>query len=251
MSSRPERFHELHRSGTFVMPNPWDVGSARFLEAMGFPALATTSSGHAATLGREDQHVTLNEAIDHVGEICAAVDVPVNVDLEWGFASAPEGLAAVIDRIAEAGAAGFSLEDFDPVAGAIVPTDVAATRVAAGAEAANRHGLVLTARAENHLYGVTDLDDTIDRLERFVAAGAHVVYAPGVTQPDDVARTVTIGAPVNVLAFPGAPTVPELSALGVRRISTGGALARVAYTAARRAADELLAEGTYGYLQKM
>jgi 2-methylisocitrate lyase-like PEP mutase family enzyme len=246
-----DRFHELHRHGTFVMANPWDVGADKMLESIGFPALATTSSGHAATLGRPDQEVTLDELIDHVAAICAAVDVPVNVDMEWGFADDPDGLAEVIDRIAATGAAGFSLEDFDPQAGLIVPTEEAAIRVRAGAEAADRHGLVLTARAENHLYGSADLDDTIDRLERFVAAGAHVVYAPGLIDRGDIARVVTIGAPVNVLAFPGAPTIGELTELGVRRISTGGALARVAQKAAEVAARELFDDGTFGFLGRL
>lgn len=251
MSAVADRFRELHQSGIFVMPNPWDVGSALDFEAMGFPALATTSSGHAATLGKQDQEVVLDELVDHVASITAAVRVPLNVDAEFGFADTPDGLAAVVDRLADAGAAGFSLEDFDPAAGAVVPTEQAVERVAAGAEAAARHGLVLTARAENHIYGVGDIDDTIDRLTRYRAAGAECVYAPLLTVVVDIERVVAIGAPVNVLARPGAPTVAELGELGVRRVSTGGALANVAARAARDAAEELLGPGTYGYFDRM
>lgn len=232
------------------MPNPWDVGSAKLLESIGFEALATTSSGHAATLGRLDQHVVLDELVEHVAALCAAVEVPVNVDLEWGFSAEPDGIGAVVDRIAGVGAAGFSLEDFDPAAGSVTPTARAVERVAAGAAAAERHGLVLTARAENHLYGADDLDDTVDRLERYAGAGAHALYAPGVVAAADIARLVAIGAPVNVLALPGAPTVPRMAELGVRRVSTGGALAWTAYGALAEAARELLGAGTTSYFAR-
>ncbi len=251
MTTPTERFRELHRSGLFVMPNPWDVGSAKLFERLGFPALATTSSGHAATLGKQDQEVTFGELVDHVAAITAAVDVPLNVDMEWGFADDPDDLADNVERLADAGAAGFSLEDYDPVAGAVVPTDQAVERIAAGAEAASQRGLVLTARAENHLYGAGDLDDTVDRLSRYLAAGAECLYAPGPTATGEIEAVVAIGAPVNVLARPGAPSVGELERLGVRRVSTGGALSSVAFAAARDAARELLDPGTYGYFARM
>ncbi len=245
------RFHDLHASGFFLIPNPWDVGSARLLESLGFPALATTSSGFAATLGRNDQAVSEDELVDHVAAICTAVDIPVNVDFEWGYAAEPEGLGPIIARLAEAGAAGFSLEDFDPSVGAVVSIDQAAERVEAGAAAATETGMVFTARAENHLYGHDDLDDTIARLERYGAAGADALYAPGAGSADAIARIVAIGRPVNVLALPGVPSVAELADLGVRRVSTGGALASVAYGALVTAARELLDDGSAAYLGRM
>ncbi len=251
MSAATDHFRDLHRSGIFVMPNPWDVGSAKLFERLGFAALATTSSGHAATLGKRDQEVSFDELVDLVAAITAAVDLPLNVDMEWGFADDPDDLVDNIDRLAAAGAAGFSLEDFDPTERVVVSTGRAVERVAAGAEAAVRHGLVLTARAENHLYGAGDIDDTVDRLTRYLAAGAECLYAPGPTAPAEIERVVAIGAPVNVLARPGAPSVGELERMGVRRVSTGGALSTVAYAAARKAAGELLGPGTYGYFDRM
>ena len=235
------RFRDLHRDGTFVMPNPWDIGSAQLLAGLGFPALATTSGGHAATLGRKDQQVTRDELVAHAGALSAAVDVPLNVDAERCFADSPAGVAETVGLVAETRAAGLSIEDYDPATRAIDPVDVAAARVAAAAEVARDAGLVLTARAENQLYGAGDLDDTIARLRAYRDAGAEVVYAPGLTSLDDIARLVeAVVVPVNVLALPAAPSIPELASAGVRRISTGGALARVAYVAAREAARELL-----------
>lgn len=242
------RFHDLHRSGCFIIPNPWDIGSARMLEALGFDALATTSSGFAASLGRRDQHTTLDELATHVAAICAAVDIPVSVDAEWCFADEPEGVAATVDRLASAGAAGLSIEDHDPAAGVVVARDVAATRVEAAAAAAHHHGMVLTARAENHLYRAGDLDDTIDRLIVYRDAGADVLYAPGLTAIDDIRRvTDAVAAPVNVLALPSAPAVPELAEAGVRRVSIGGSLAAAAYGALVNGAQELLTHGTSTY----
>ena len=235
------RFRDLHRDGTFVMPNPWDIGSAQLLAGLGFPALATTSGGHAATLGRKDQQVTRDELVAHAAALSAAVDVPLNVDAERCFADSPAGVAETVGLVAETRAAGLSIEDYDPATRAIDPVDVAAARVAAAAEVARDAGLVLTARAENQLYGAGDLDDTIARLRAYRDAGAEVVYAPGLTSLDDIARLVeAVVVPVNVLALPAAPSIPELASAGVRRISTGGALARVAYVAAREAARELL-----------
>ncbi|MGH9214160.1 MAG: isocitrate lyase/PEP mutase family protein [Acidimicrobiales bacterium] len=247
-SDRRHRFHEMHAEGLFVIPNPWDVGSARLLVSLGFPALATTSSGHAATLGKRDQHATLDELVEHCTLITAAVDVPLNVDSEYCFADDLAGISRTVDRIAGSGAAGLSIEDFDPAARRIDPVDKSTERVAAAAEAARRHGLVLTARAENHVYGVDDLDDTVARLSSYREAGADVVYAPGLVDLDDIARVVGVGAPVNVLARANGPSVAELAAVGVRRVSTGGGLARAAYSALLVAGRELADAGTSTYL---
>lgn len=248
-SAKRERFRDLHESGTFVIPNPWDVGSARVLEALGFAALATTSSGFAASVGLADQHVTLDQLVPHVAAICAAVDIPLNVDAERCYADDIAGIAATVDRLAEAGAAGISIEDFNPATGAVDPIDLATARVAAAAEACGRHGITLTGRCENLLYGVADLDDTIERLRAYRAAGAHVAYAPGLVTLDDVARVVSaVPGPHNVLALRQGPSVPELSSVGVRRVSTGGSLAWAAYGALAAAANELLEQGTSSYL---
>jgi 2-methylisocitrate lyase-like PEP mutase family enzyme len=180
-----------------------------------------------------------------VAAVTAAVGIPLNVDAERCFADSPDGIAETVALLAEAGAAGISIEDYDPVAGDVETPAIGAERVAAAAEACRRYGIVLTARAENHLYGHDDLDDTIERLRAYQRAGADVVYAPGLHVPADIARLVReVPAPVNVLAVPGAPTVAELADLGVRRVSTGGALAWAAYGALRDAARELLEAGT-------
>jgi 2-methylisocitrate lyase-like PEP mutase family enzyme len=236
-----DRFRELHAAGTFVMPNPWDVGSAHQLAKLGFPALATTSSGHAESLGRRDQQVTRDELLAHAAALAVAVDVPLNVDAERCFADTPAGVAETVELLAATGAAGLSIEDYDPAARAVEALDVAAERVAAAAGPAHAHGLTLTARAENLLYGAGDLDDTIARLQAYRQAGADVLYAPGLVEPADIARVVAeAGGPVNVLLLPTGPPVAELAGLGVRRISTGGALAHLAYRTMREAARDLL-----------
>jgi 2-methylisocitrate lyase-like PEP mutase family enzyme len=245
MSGLRERFRELHETGTFIMPNPWDAGSARLLASLGFVALATTSSGFAATLGKQDQHVTRDELVAHVAALTAAAGIPLNVDAERCFAETAAGIRETVDLLAAAGAAGLSIEDYDPATGRLETRTAGAERVAAAAGACARHGIVLTARAENHLYGHDDLDDTIARLQAYREAGADVVYAPGLRAAADIARVVAeVPAPVNVLAVGGAPAVPELAGLGVRRVSTGGALAWAAYGAMRDAAQELLTAGT-------
>jgi 2-methylisocitrate lyase-like PEP mutase family enzyme len=244
-------FRRLHERGTFVLPNPWDVGSARLLQALGFHALATTSSGFAASLGRLDQHVTRDELVTHVAALTSAVDVPVNVDAERCYADDPGGVAATVELLAAAGASGVSIEDYDPRAGRIDDVGTAIERVAEAAAGCDRYGLVLTARCENHLYGVDDLDDTIARLRAYREAGAGAVYAPGLTTVDEAARVVAaVDAPVNVLAVRGGPAVPQLAAVGVRRVSTGGSLARAAYGALVDAARELLSGGTSSYLAR-
>lgn len=241
--ARRQRFHELHRHGFFLIPNPWDVGSAKLLASAGFPALATTSSGFAASLGRADGSVSLAELVDHVGALAAAVDVPVNVDAEHCY----DDPVATVAALAGAGAAGVSIEDYDRAGPGIDPLAIAVERVGRAAEEAHRHDVLLTARAENHLHGIDDLDDTVARLTAYRDAGADVLYAPGLRSLDDIARVVAVGLPVNVLAMAGGPTMPELAAVGVRRVSTGGAFARVAYGALLRAADELRDRGTTGY----
>jgi 2-methylisocitrate lyase-like PEP mutase family enzyme len=252
---KAERFLALHHGDRpLLLPNAWDAGTARLFESMGFEAVATTSSGFASTLGRLDGSVTRDEAIAHSAAMVAATDLPVSADLEKGYADDPEGVAATVTAARDAGLAGCSIEDFtgdrdDP----IYDLEAAVDRVAAAVEEANRGAvpLVLTARAENYLHGRPDLDDTIVRLQRFEAAGAHVVYAPGVTAADELRRLVgSVGVPVNVLTYPGVPPVAELAAMGVRRISVGGALAYTALAAVVDAATELRDQGTYGFLTR-
>jgi 2-methylisocitrate lyase-like PEP mutase family enzyme len=250
IADRRERFRQLHaQEGIFVMPNPWDEGSARLLAASGFAALATTSAGFAWTLGRNDQHVTRDELVAHVERMAAATDLPLSVDSERCFADDLAGVAETVRLLAEAGAAGCSIEDYDPATGRIDALGRAAERVGAAAEAAHAGApMVLTARAENHLYGAGDLDDTIARLVAYRAAGADCLYAPGLTDPADIAAVVAaVAAPVNVLALPAAPSVAELGALGVRRVSTGSLLASAAYGALIAGARELQSAGTSAY----
>lgn len=260
MDERRATFRELHHRAAgvasaaegraaFLLPNAWDVGSARILAAMGFAAIATTSSGHAASLGRKDQHVTRDELVAHVAALSAAVPLPINVDAERCFAATPEGIAETVDLLADVGAAGISIEDYDPATGTIEPVGVATERVAAAAQACARHGIVLTGRAENLLHGSTDIDDTITRLIAYRDAGAEVLYAPGLRDVATITRVVeAVAVPVNVLAVRAGPTVGELEAAGVRRISTGGSLAFAAYGALARAAEELQQAGTLGFL---
>jgi 2-methylisocitrate lyase-like PEP mutase family enzyme len=251
VGDRRARFRALHaREQLFVMPNPWDVGSARLLASRGFEALATTSSGFAWSLGKLDQTVSRDELVAHVAALAEATPLPLNVDSERCYPEEPGGVAETVSLLADAGAAGFSIEDYDPATDRIDDVRLAAERVATAAEAA--HGLsepmVLTARAENHIRGVDDLDDTIARLIAYRDAGADVVYAPGLSKVDQIAAAVeAVGIPLNVLALPNGPTVAELASVGVRRVSTGGALARSAYGALLAGAQELLADGTSGY----
>jgi len=246
------RFLALHvRGEPLLMPNAWDRGSARLLASLGFPALATTSSGFAATLGRLDGHVTRDEAIEHGGALVDAVDVLVSADLENGFCVDPADVAETVAAAIDVGLAGCSIEDYAGRADdTIYDRGLAIERIAAAAEAA--HGgpqrLVLTARAENHIHGRDDLDDTIARLQGYQAAGADVLFAPGVVAPDDLRRLIeAVDLPVNVLVGPRTPTVPELAELGVARISVGGSFAFAALGAVVEAGRELLERGTTGY----
>ncbi|MBC3191019.1 isocitrate lyase/phosphoenolpyruvate mutase family protein [Pseudonocardia sp. C8] len=246
MSKIAETFRALHVPGRpLLMPNPWDAGSARLLTSLGFGALATTSGGHAGTLGRLDGQVARDEALAHAAELVAAVDVPVSADLENGFGPDLDAVRRTVQGAAGVGLAGCSIEDFDPEAG-LYPIDVAAERVAAAVGEAD--GMVITARAENHLRGHPDLDDTIARLRAYADAGADVVYAPGLAELADIERVVgSVDRPVNVLVHAAAPTVAELASVGVARISVGSAFFHVAMGALARAGHELLEEGTYGY----
>ena len=232
-----------------MIPNPWDAGSARMLAALGFRALATTSSGFAFTLGRRDGNVSLDEVVGHVATLDAATELPVSVDLENGYGVDPEAAARAIARAAEAGAVGGSIEDYDP-AGKLYELDNASERVAAAAEAARglEFPFMLTARAENHIRGNPDLDDTIARLQAYERAGAHVLYAPGLRTSEEiriVCEAVTL--PVNVLAVPGL-SFAEVAAAGAQRVSVGGSLTWVAVGAAAQAATAIRDEGDFSSL---
>jgi 2-methylisocitrate lyase-like PEP mutase family enzyme len=251
MADKTETFRALHqRDRPLLMPNPWDAGSAKLLESLGFEALATTSSGHAATLGRLDYGVTRDEAIAHAAVLVEATALPVSADLENGFGDDPEDAAETVRQAISAGLAGCSIEDStgrddDP----LYALDRATERIAAAAEAA-RGEIVLTARAEGYLHGRPDLADAIARLQAFGEAGADVLYAPGVTSLDEIRRLVAeVGKPVNVLALPKAPTVDELAGAGVKRVSVGGGFAFAALGAVVQAANELREQGTYGFWQ--
>ena len=243
-----ERFRALHEGDPFVIPNPWDAGSARVLEALGFPALATTSSGFAFTLGRLDGAATLEEVVEHVRVVAAATTVPLSVDLENGHGPDP---GDAIRRVAEAGAVGGSIEDWDPEASRLYDRDEAASRVAAAAAVARDVGVpfVLTGRAENHIRGNPDLDDTIARLEAYAQAGADVVYAPGLRSADEIRAVCSaVSRPVNVLALPVGLTRDEIFAAGAQRISVGGALTWVAAAALVEAAEALRDSGDLSVL---
>jgi len=251
-ADKARRFLELHRGeAPLLLANAWDRGSAKLLASLGFQALATTSSGFAATLGRLDGAVTRDEAIAHAAEIVAASELPVSADLENCFAEDPAGVAETIALALQAGLAGCSIEDYSTDDDApIYELGAAAERVAAAAEAAHAGPvhLVLTARAENYLHGRADLDDTIERLRAYGRAGADVLYAPGLTDLQDIRRVVeSVEQPVNVLALAAAPRVGELAAAGVKRVSVGGAFAFAALGAVVAAASELRDEGSYGY----
>ncbi len=234
------RFAGLHTAGGFVLPNAWDRGTLRLFAERGFPAVATTSAGYGRSIGKDDQEVTRDELLTHVADLCAVATVPVNVDSERLFPDHPGGITATVDALADAGAAGVSIEDYDPAGGAIVEIEAAVRDVAEAAEACARHGITLTARAENHLYGIDDLDDTIERLVRFRDAGAGCLYAPGPTDAAVLRRIVeAVGAPVNVLAMPNGPAAADLLALGARRVSTGSRLFNAARAAALAELDAL------------
>jgi 2-methylisocitrate lyase-like PEP mutase family enzyme len=234
------RFAQLHRDDPFVIPNPWDVGSARVLESLGFPALTSTSSGFAFTLGRLDGAVTLDELAAHVRAISAATRVPFAVDIENGYGPAPADVTHAITRVAEAGAVGGSIEDWDP-AGRLYTLEEATARVEAAHEACASLGFqfTLVARAENHIRGNPDLEDTITRLRAFEAVGADVLYAPGLSTTAEIRAVCrAVSRPVNVLASPDL-TVPEIFDAGAQRVSVGGSLAWSAAEAFAQAAEQI------------
>jgi 2-methylisocitrate lyase-like PEP mutase family enzyme len=243
-------FKDLHEGEAFVIPNPWDAGSARVMEALGFEALATTSAGFAFTLGRLDGGVTLDELAGHVRMLDQATGLPVSVDLENGFGPHPGAAATAISRAAEAGAVGGSIEDYGPKDG-IYGFDHAVERVAAAVEAARDldFPFTFTARAENHIRGNPDLDDTIARLQAYEKAGADVLYAPGLGSADEIRAVCDATTkPINVLALPHL-SLSEIIAAGARRISVGSLLAWVAVDAMADAAEKIRDDGDLSVLK--
>jgi 2-methylisocitrate lyase-like PEP mutase family enzyme len=253
-AARRARFRALHEGDRlFVMPNPWDVGSARLLEALGFEALATTSQGFAWSIGKLDHRITRGELVAHVATLAKATRLPLNVDSENCFPDQPGGVDETVRLLAEAGASGCSIEDYDPATDKIDDVNLAAERVATAAEAAHslEEPIVLTGRAENHLHGVDDLDDTVARLIAYRDAGADCLYAPGLKDIDQIRRIAqAVGAPLNVLALATGPTISELEAAGVRRASTGSLLAGAAYGALVEGVRELRDAGSSRYAER-
>jgi 2-methylisocitrate lyase-like PEP mutase family enzyme len=244
-------FRALHEGEAFVIPNPWDAGSAKVLAGLGFKALATTSSGFAFTLGRLDGGVTLDEVTDHVRSLDEATSLPVSADLENGYGPAPEDAASAIERAARAGAVGGSIEDYDP-AGHIYELDHAVERVAAAVEAARRLSFpfTLTARAENHIRGNPDLEDTIARLQAYERAGADVLYAPGLRSSEEIqAVCESLSKPVNVLAH-GGLSLSEIVEAGARRVSVGGALTWTGVAGMAAAAEKIRDAGDFSALAR-
>jgi 2-methylisocitrate lyase-like PEP mutase family enzyme len=255
-AEKAQQFRALHhRNSAFILPNPWDVGSARILAQLGFEALATTSAGYAFFRGTLDGRVGRDAMMAHIAELVRATDLPVSADLENGYGDAPELVAETICMAAAQGLAGGSIEDATGSAAVpIYPLELAKERIAAAAEAARSLGFAftLTARAENFLHGRPDLKDTISRLQAFQQAGADVLYAPGLTTREQIAEVVrSVDRPVNVLA--GMPDMrlnaAELSELGVKRISTGSALARAALGGLLLSAREMALHGTFGFVE--
>jgi 2-methylisocitrate lyase-like PEP mutase family enzyme len=253
-SDKAKAFRALHqRAGAFIIPNPWDIGSARILAHLGFEALATTSAGFAFSVGQTDNTIGRERMLAHVADLVAATELPVSADLENGFADDPAGVASTIRLAGATGLAGGSIEDATGRADApIYAFDHAVDRVRAAVEAARAlpQPFVLTARAENHLVGRADLKDTIKRLQAYQDAGADVLYAPGLVSEQDIAAVVSsVDRPVNVLmGMAGVPhTLASLSRLGVKRVSVGGALARAALGGLLRAAREMREHGSFTF----
>ena len=249
-SDRSRAFHGLHTSGCFVIPNPWDIGSARVLAQLGFPALATTSSGFAWSLGRPDNRVSLDEALAHFGAIVQSVEIPVNADFEGGFATAPAAVGANVAVATTTGIAGISIEDStgDP-ANPLFDFALAVERIHAARQAIDESGtgVLLTGRSEGFIVGRPDLAETIRRLTAYADAGADCLFAPGIRGRQEILAVVNAVAPkpVNVLVGSDFATVAELADMGVRRISVGGALARAAWTGFLQAANEIADRGTF------
>jgi methylisocitrate lyase len=253
MPDRYAVFRQLHESGCFVIPNPWDVGSARMLAHLGFKALATTSSGFAWSVGRRDNHVSLDQALDHLRLMASSVELPVNADFEGGFAVEPEGVATNVAAAAKTGVAGLSIEDSTGDEKApLFDFSLAVERMRAARRAidASGTGVLLVGRSEGFIVGRPDLAETIRRLTAYAEAGAECLYAPGLRSMEDIAAVVNAVAPkpVNVLVGGDFATVEQLAAIGVRRISVGGALARAAWAGFVAAATEIAQHGTFGAL---
>jgi 2-methylisocitrate lyase-like PEP mutase family enzyme len=254
VGARRRAFRQLHESGCFVIPNPWDAGSARYLESLGFKALATTSSGFAWSTGRSDNSVPRDTVLEHLREIVAATQLPVNADFEGGYASDPQGVAESVRLAIETGVAGLSIEDSTgDAANPLHDVGVAVARMRAARAAVDKAGgeTFLVGRAENFIVGRPDLDDAIARLKAYSAAGADCLYAPGIRTPEQIAAVVAAVAPkpVNLLIGWGSElTLKDVAALGVRRISVGGALARTAWAGFMRAARSIADEGRFGEL---
>jgi methylisocitrate lyase len=249
VQAKRETFQRLHQSGCFVIPNPWDIGSARYLASLGFQALATTSSGLAWSRGKTDNGITLDEVLRHMEDLAAGVDVPVNADFEGGFAVEPAGVAANVRRAVATGVAGLSIEDSTgDLAAPLHEFGLAVERVRAAAAAVAGTGAVLVARSEGFIAGRPHLAETVRRLTAYAEAGADCLYAPGVRTREEITAVVRAVAPkpVNVLVGSDFTTVADMAALGVRRISVGGALARAAWGGFARAAGELARAGTFG-----
>jgi 2-methylisocitrate lyase-like PEP mutase family enzyme len=253
---RIAEFRRLHSTGCFVMPNPWDVGSARVLEQMGFKALATTSAGLAWTLGRADNQVTLDQVLEHLRVVVDAVKVPVNADFEGGFAVDPQQVAANVKMAADTGIAGLSIEDSSgDELHPLFDFDLAVQRVAAARRAIDESGsgIVLTGRSEGFVCGCPDIDETIRRLRAYAEAGADCLYAPRVDTVEHVAAIVSAVSPkpVNLLINAPFTTVAEAARLGVRRISVGGTLARTAWSGFLQAAEEIADAGTFSRFERL
>lgn len=251
-----EQFAKLHKQDTaFLIPNPWDTGSARILQGLGFSALATTSAGFAHTLGRCDGEVTLEEKLSHCEEIAGNIDIPVNADFENGFSENPDGVALNVKKMIETGVAGCSIEDYSRENHVLYELDFAIERLHAAAEVVASADIPfqLTARAENLLRGVEDLDDTIRRLQAYSVAGADVLYAPGISSLEHLKQvTSELDKPFNVLApFIKGATVAELGEAGARRISVGGALNWITVNPLIRAGKEMLEQGTFSWVCEM
>ncbi|HEX5460670.1 MAG TPA: isocitrate lyase/phosphoenolpyruvate mutase family protein [Steroidobacteraceae bacterium] len=250
-ADKRRRFHELHRSGCFVIPNPWDVGSARYLEALGFEALATTSSGFAWTQGRPDNSLSREVVLEHLRTMAAATGVPINADFEGGFAREPAGVAESVRLAVETGVAGLSIEDSTgDAAKPLYDLEDAVARMRAARQAIDQRGgdTLLVGRTEGFLVGRPDIDEAVSRLQAYASAGADCLYAPGIRSAEHIRRVVESVAPkpVNLLVGYASPlSVAEIAALGVRRISVGGALARAAWGGFIRAAKTLAEQGRF------
>jgi 2-methylisocitrate lyase-like PEP mutase family enzyme len=245
VTEKRARFRALHQKGCFVLPNPWDAGSARLLQHLGFQALASTSAGHAWSIGKPDYATSCEEVLAHLTQLCAATDLPVNADFESGFADEPEQVAANVSRAIATGIAGLSIEDTKVKGQGLhdKASAVARLKAARSAIAASGEDVLLVARAEILLHDATRVSETIDKLVAFAAAGADCLYAPGLNKRDDIIALVKAVSPkpVNILMWGPGLTVQELTDLGVRRISIGGSLARVGWGAVMRAAEEIAA----------